>query len=56
VFPTALKGFLANLDDGAKIFICDLVGQDNPAVPTAGDLITIQYCVFGDDSSTPAMV
>ena len=54
--PTALNGFLANLDVAHKIFIVDQVGQDNPAVPTAGDLITVQYFVFGEDSSTPAMI
>lgn len=56
VVPTALNGNLANLDVNHKIFIVDQVGQDNPDIPSAGDLITIQYFVFGDDSSTPAMV
>ena len=55
-YPAQQLTFLANIDAANKIFICDQVGADNPAVPTSGDLITIQYFVFGDDSSTPAMV
>jgi hypothetical protein len=56
ILPTQQLGNLANIDAANKIFICDSVGADNPAVPTAGDIITIQYFVFGDDSSTPALV
>jgi hypothetical protein len=54
--PTQQLGNLANIDAANKIFLCDSVGADNPTAVAAGDIITIQYCVFGDDSSTPAMV
>ena len=56
IVPTALNGFLANLDVNDKIFLVDQIGQDNPTVPTAGDLITIDYVVLGEDTSQPAMV
>jgi hypothetical protein len=51
--PTDNNLFLANLQaktESGKIFICDQVGQANPAVPGDGDPFTIDYLVVGDDA------
>ena len=47
--------FLANLDESDKIFVCDQVGTANPAVVTPGESVTIDYFVFGEDTSQPDM-
>ncbi len=50
--PTDNNLFLANLQaktETGKIFICDQVGQANPAVPTPGEAVTLDYLVVGDD-------
>lgn len=52
VVPTDNNLFLANMNATWKIFVVDQEGQANPAVPTAGDLITINYLVVGDDTRT----
>jgi hypothetical protein len=51
--PTDNNLFLANLQaktETGKIFICDQVGQANPAVPTPGEDVTIDYLVVGEDA------
>ena len=49
VLPTADKGYLANVTHAlGKIFVVDETGAANPAVPTAGDIIHIDYVAFGD--------
>jgi len=50
--PVSDKLSLANINATWKIFVVDEEGQANPAVPTAGDIITIQYMVMGDDTRT----
>ncbi len=47
--------FLANLDESDKIFVCDQVGTANPAVVTPGEAVTIDYFVFGEDTSHPEL-
>ena len=54
--PTSDNLFLANLlETTDKIFVCDQMGQANPAVPTAGDTIVLDYLVFGEDADTPEL-
>jgi hypothetical protein len=50
--PTALKGFLANLEVDRTtelIFIVDEVGADSGTPPTAGETFTIDYFAVGED-------
>jgi hypothetical protein len=54
--PAADTQFLATLKDDGKLFICDQVGTANPAVPTAGDIITLSYIAVGDDATVPDLV
>ena len=50
ILPTTDKGFLANLTrDLDKIFVSDEIGAANPAVPTAGDVIVLDYVAFGEE-------
>ena len=54
--PTSNNLFLANLlETTDKIFVCDQMGIANPAVPTAGDQIVIDFLVFGDDAGAPEL-
>jgi hypothetical protein len=51
--PTALKGFMANLEvDNTTelIFIVDEVGADSGTPPSAGETFTIDYFVVGEDN------
>ena len=49
--------FLANYKRTTdKIFVCDQVGASDPAVPTAGDVITLAYWAGGDSNSAPDQV
>ena len=54
--PTTDNLFLANyLVTTDKIFVVDQVGQADPAVPTAGDTIVLDYLVFGDHAGAPEL-
>jgi hypothetical protein len=49
-FPGLDTNFLANLDASDKIFVVDEVGTANPAVPTPGEVIVIDYFAIGEDN------
>ena len=53
--PADQTQFLANLDSSDKIFIVDQVGTADPAIPTAGDTIVIDYFVIGEDARSPEL-
>jgi hypothetical protein len=54
--PAADTQFLANLDISDKIFVCDQVGTANPAVPTPGEIIVIDYVIMGTDARNTDLV
>ena len=54
IYPTDNNLNVVNMNATWKIFLVDQEGQANPAVPTAGDIITLKYFATGD-SSTPEL-
>ncbi len=54
--PTSNNQFLANITHAlGKIFVVDQMGQANPAVPTAGDTIVIDYVAIGEEHGAPEL-
>ena len=54
--PETDKNFLANwasLED--KIYICDEVGQANPAVPSNADAVRLRWFAIGDGNAAPEL-
>ncbi len=57
VNPASELQFLAEfVPSSGLIHIVDQVGADDPAIPTAGDLIEIDYLVIGEDATAPELV
>ena len=55
--PATNLQFLANVTHLlGKIFVVDQVGTANPAVPTAGDTIIIDYVAIGDELDAVELV
>jgi len=51
IYPTSDNLNVVNMNATWKIFLVDQEGQANPAVPTAGDVITLKYVALGDSSA-----
>ncbi len=55
--PTSDNQFLANVTRLlGKIFLVDQMGQANPAVPGAGQVIVIDYVALGDEAAAPELI
>jgi hypothetical protein len=39
-----------------KLYVVDQIGQANPAIPTAGEEIVIDYCLIGEELGAPELV
>lgn len=59
--PTTLSLFKAGYEPETgggnvdSIFCFDNLGADSPAQPSAGDLITVDFLVLGDDATAPIL-
>lgn len=55
--PTNENCFIANLSIPlGKIYVVDGIGQANPAVPAAGQVMVIDYAIIGEELAAPELV